>query len=156
MQCNRGPGVNRRSGHRRAGRTNMCVGVGGGQPSACHGAGPQEDPALPIFWVWSPVSSPGRDARPVVWAAGDVLSMRRLSQSPDTPRTSSPQVRERQGDDCLESPMVGKRGAGGRREGSTPVARRGDQVRGAGEVQFKVKLLMGGAFVILWGRGGAG
>lgn len=52
--------------------------------------------------------------------------------------------------------MAGKRGAGGRREGSAPVARCGDQVRGAGEVQFEVKLLVGGAFVVLWGRGGAG
>ena len=38
--------------------------------------------------------------------------------------------------------MAGKRGAGGRRQGSAPVARCGDQVRGAGEVQFEVKLLM--------------
>ena len=34
-------------------------------------------------------------------------------------------------------------------EGGIPVARCGDQVGGAGEVQLEVELLMGGAFVIL-------
>lgn len=49
--------------------------------------------------------------------------------------------------------MAQKWGARGGREGGAPVAWRGDQVRGAGEVQLEVQLLMGGTFVILQEQG---
>lgn len=68
-----------------------------------------EDPALPVFWVWSPAS--GQEG-----CQGLLFGLLRCAEPEvrpvtDTPPTSSPQVREHCGDDCL-GPHGRKRGWG--------------------------------------------